>query len=316
MSDQNNHKKISPALLVFDGIFLILIILLAFAIYNANKKPVDNKKGSDEIVYEDSIKNIDLIAKAAIVYDLKNNKIIYSKNQSAQLPLASITKIMTALTAYDLLPKDSKITIRKEFLNEEGDSGLSPGESWKMKDLLDFSLVVSSNDGARAVASVIGSQISDNKDYDIGRKDFVKKMNEEAKKIGLNQTYFINESGLDEENKSGGYGSAEDVAKMIKYILKNNPDILEATKYQKLSINSDDKYHQAKNTNLSINKIPGLIASKTGYTALAGGNLVIAFDPSMDRPIIAVVLGSTEQGRFSDIENLVKESINYISSGN
>ena len=89
-------------------------------------------------------------------------------------------------------------------------------------------------------------------------------------------------------------------------------EIIEATKYQVLNINSFNKTHEAKNTNVNVNQIPGLIASKTGYTEMAGGNIVIAFDSSIGKPIIVVVLGSSEEGRFKDISALVDASLKYV----
>src|SRR5204862_245705 len=101
---------------------------------------------------------------------------------------------------------------------------------WKLKDLLDFSLLVSSNDGARSVASVVGAMDLKTNDYDLGRKDFINKMNMRAQDLGLKQTYFVNESGLDEGSVSGGYGSAKDVETLLQYILTNKPELVEATK--------------------------------------------------------------------------------------
>ncbi len=98
----------------------------------------------------------------------------------------------------------------------------------------------------------------------------------------------------------------------MQYILENHPEILEATKYQTINISSLDKIHTAKNTNVDVNQIPGLLASKTGYTDMAGGNLGIAFDSSIGRPVVVVVLGSTMDGRFQDVSKLVKASLTYI----
>ena len=114
--------------------------------------------------------------------------------------------------------------------------------------------MVSSNDGARSVASVIGATNLKTDDYNLGRKDFVSKMNEKAEELGLKQTYFTNESGLDDGITSGGYGSAIDVSKLLGYILKNHPEILEATRYQTLNISSLDKTHLAKNTNIDVDQ--------------------------------------------------------------
>ena len=91
---------------------------------------------------------------------------------------------------------------------------------------------------------------------------------------------------------------------LFDYMVRNKPEILEVTSYNKLELKSEDnKIHNTENTNEIINKIPWVIASKTGYTDLAGGNLVVAFDNGMMRPIIISVLGSTKEGRFKDMKN-------------
>jgi D-alanyl-D-alanine carboxypeptidase len=79
-----------------------------------------------------------------------------------------------------------------------------------------------------------------------------------------------------------------------------------------LQFASAEKRYSAENTNVVIDKIPNLIASKTGYTDLAGGNLVIAFDAGLNHPIIISVLGSTEKGRFSDVLQLVQATLKQL----
>ncbi len=317
MEEKEHTEKISKKLLVLDLILVVSIVFMIFAVYGALNKPETkevityNETGSSKV-----FDGVEIEAKSAYVFDVMKNEVIYKKNEFVQLPLASITKLMTALTAAELIPQNSRITIRKEFLAEEGDSGLIDGENWRLKDLLDFSLTVSSNDGARSMASVIGAINLNTTDYDLGRKDFISHMNTKAEELGLKQTYFINESGLDSGPLSGGYGSAIDVSKLMQYMLEKHPELLEATKYQTIEIDSLDKTHKAQNTNMDVDQIPGLIASKTGYTSMAGGNLVIAFDASIGRPIIVVVLGSSLDGRFTDVSKLVSASQNYISQAN
>ncbi len=317
MNNEQKTEGISLKLMIFNIILVLLIVLMFFLIYGALNKPQEKQVDNfGEKVSAGAFVDLHLSAKSAYVYDVLKNKVIFKQNEFVQLPLASITKLMMALTATELLPENSRVTIKSEFLREEGDTGLLANESWRMKDLLDFSLVVSSNDGARSIASVVGAFDLKTADYDLGRKDFILKMNTRAQELGLKQTYFINESGLDEENTSGGYGSAIDVAKLMQYILINNPNILEATKYQNISVSSLSNEHIVKNTNTDVANIPGLIASKTGYTEKAGGNLVVAFDMSIGRPIVVVVLGSTLEGRFEDVSKLVQASIDYVGNPN
>ncbi len=258
---------------------------------------------------------VSLEAKAAYVFDAKTGKELYSLNSETLLPLASLTKIMTAITALSLVPEGMAITIDKKFLEEEGDSGFFVGESWDIKDLLGFTLVQSSNDGAGALASVAGAwKEGAPVPYESSRKEFIEKMNEEAKSLGLYSMYFLNETGLDiGEDLSGGYGSAKDVSNLFARAVKSYPEVFEDTRYGEVKIESlDGKTHIVKNTNSSVDKIPMLIASKTGYTDLAGGNLAIAWNAGFDHPIIVTVLGSTYEGRFTDVEKLVKATLEYL----
>ncbi|MSU45049.1 MAG: D-alanyl-D-alanine carboxypeptidase [Candidatus Zambryskibacteria bacterium] len=303
---------ISKRLFAFNAVVVFLIVVMLFVINSSIEKKEAKKIVSEKNSESTAFNNINLEAKSAYVYDVRESKVLFKKNEFAQFPLASITKLMMALTAVELIPRNSRVTIKKEFLSAEGDTGLLADESWTLAKLLDFSLLVSSNDGARSIASVVGAMDLRTNDYNLGRADFIAKMNAVAKKLGLKQTYFTNESGLDMGGVSGGYGSAIDVAKLMSHILKVSPEMVEATKYEFIDISSLEKVHRAENTNIYINKVPGLMASKTGYTEMAGGNLVIAFDASIGHPVVVVVLGSTIDGRFKDVEALVKASLAYI----
>jgi D-alanyl-D-alanine carboxypeptidase len=310
-----HEQKISKNLFIFNIVLVFAVILMTFLLFQNSQEKKQQKVVEAKVVKKSLavFDNVNVKAKAVVVYDLADNRVLYAKNAGVQLPLASITKLMTALVATELLPKDSNITIKSEFLIEEGDSGLVVNESWNLKELLDFSLVTSSNDGVRSVASVIGAVKLNSKDYDLGRKDFIEKMNKRAKELGLAQTFFVNETGLDVGNVSGGYGSANDVTSLVKYMVRNQPEILESTKFSRISIDSNDKKHTAKNTNDIVNEIPGLFVSKTGYTDMAGGNLVVAFDPSLGKPIVITVLGSTQEGRFEDVDLLVQTTLEYLN---
>jgi len=254
------------------------------------------------VIKQSPFASLELEAKSIVVWDVVNNTAIYEKSADMPLPLASLTKVMTALVAREAVVGDKIIKITVRDLEPDGDSGLSPGDEWSFKDLLDFTLLTSSNDGARALASVA---VSD--------KKFVEEMNKRAQTLGLSSSKYFNEHGLDQGELNGGaYGSARDMAKLFAYIIKNNNGLLEATKYSELSFESGDKHYAAENTNDFVNQIPNILASKTGYTELAGGNLVIAFDPGLNRPIIVSVLGSSQEGRFSDTLKLIAATMQYL----
>ncbi len=259
---------------------------------------------------------ITLSARAAYVWDIKNQVVLFENNADQELPLASLTKVMTAVTALDLLPDYTIITINGEDLQEEGDSGLYGNERWRLEDLLDYSLVVSSNDGTRAIAGVAGSIIATSSSDARKEDEFIKKMNEKAGELGLFHTRFFNANGLDINGEiAGAHGSARDVAVLFEYILKKYPEIIDGTRKEKISVTSlSNITHEGVNTNTKIADIPGILGSKTGFTDLSGGNLVVAYNPSLNRPIIISVLGSTYDGRFEDVLALIAAVNEYFAT--
>ncbi|MFZ2484673.1 MAG: hypothetical protein WAW81_01895, partial [Minisyncoccia bacterium] len=181
---------------------------------------------------------------------------------------------------------------------------------------LDFSLLTSSNDGMRAVALSLGALSKAGAGPEEIINDFVGEMNIKAGELGLKNTYFWNETGLDESDvKGGAYGTARDVSTLMAHILANYPELFAATREVKTTITSlDNRAHVANNTNNIADEIPGLLASKTGFTDTAGGNLAIVFDPELGRPIVISILGSTGDGRFEDMRILIGAVMTYISS--
>ncbi len=242
-----------------------------------------------------------ITAQAAYAVDLQTGEVLYEKNAHTALPLASLTKIMMALTALELTSGSSSptVTISKASLDQSGDSGLLVDEQWNLTDLLKYTLVVSSNDGAYAIGSGLG----------ISRGEFIKKMNERAHSLGLQNTKFMNESGLDVDGDlAGAYGTAQDVTKLLGAALELHTDIFTATRYPSITVTSKTGIlHKASNTDVLVQKIPGIIAGKTGYTLLAGGNLAILYTDSQSHHTIAVaVLGSTYDGRFADMQAVIQ----------
>ena len=269
---------------------------------NSASVPEAQEKETQSKPNVNAFESVSIQGKAAYVIDVSTNKVLYEKNADEQLPLASVTKLMTALVAYELLTKNTEVPITLAATKQDGYSGLSQGESFSLENLLNLTLISSSNDGAYAIASAVGSQIVDDGDA----CTFVEAMNIKAGELGLSQTYFRNPTGLDiSEDEGGAYGSARDIAFLMKYILTHYPNIIEGTTESAAHITDDQgAVHRVENTNPIVANIDGLIGSKTGYTDLAGGNLAIAFDAAYNRPVVVVVLGSTYSARFDDVLTL------------
>jgi len=309
-----------------ENLVAILLLLALLSSVTVSAIIFNNSKEDEVIVLENIIKkeeiakevfsNVDVEANAYVVYDINHKTIVASRNKDVQLPLASLSKIMTALLAMETLGEDQIITINNDNLAIDGDSGLVEGERWNVKDLLEFTLIVSSNDGANALASAVSSIKRDGNDNKI---DFKNLMNAKAKELDLDQTYFLNESGLDidEYTQSGSYGSSYDVARLFSYAITKYPELFGSTIDKEIVVTSENSYiHDVKNTNQETLSIPFILASKTGYTDLAGGNLVVAFDAGMMQPYIIAVLGSSKDGRFTDVNKLYNATIDYLDRQN
>lgn len=265
----------------------------------------------------DPYEHIDLVARGVYVWDINAHKKLYGRAEYTALPLASVTKMMMAVVAKESLPPDQKITIRPADLLEEGDTGLYVGETWKLDDLLKFTLVGSSNDGASAIAGVAGASMvrTETTNPLESKKLFIAKMNEKAQSMGLTSTRFMNESGLDLESlASGAEGSARDMGMLFEYVFKKHPDLFTSTTYARVDLRSENNIvHRVTNTNEIASGITGMIGGKTGYTDLAGGNLVVVVDIGVDHPVVIAVLGSTRDGRFTDVEHLIAATVETIT---
>lgn len=247
----------------------------------------------------DAFANVYVQGKAAIVYDLTTGETLYEKNAEAQLPLASLTKLLTVFAGAQSLSDDAPVTITASALAAEGESGFIEGEVFMFKDAARLALVASSNDAAAAIAEaaqkkrgLAGSAL----------------MASAAQAARLSQTYALNGTGLDEDAKvSGGYGSARDVALLAGALLEAAPELARSTTMSTVTATSMSGIpHQMKNTNQGVVEVPGALLSKTGFTDLAGGNLAVVFDAGLGHPVAVVVMGSTVEGRFADVKRLVE----------
>ncbi|MFA6094756.1 MAG: hypothetical protein WC757_02615 [Candidatus Paceibacterota bacterium] len=292
------------------GIFSILAYLSA---QEVSRKPYEQKPVL--IVKEKSVfDTASTTAQAVFVFDPTTGETLYEKNADLELPLASVAKIMTAIVASEY-STSTIITVDRQFLNVEGDNGLFSGENWKIRDILSFALSVSSNDAMEAVASHIGSSMANTENLAVGKNFFVDAMNKKATSLNLVHTHFFNPTGLDtKDGTNGAYGSAHDVAVMLWHGVKNFPTIFSTTAESRAEFTSENnKHHTAINTNPLVKTLPGIIASKTGFTDIAGGNLAMAFIAgNTEMPFVAVVLGSTFDERFEDMNTLIRLTRKYM----
>lgn len=228
-------------------------------------------------------------AKAFLVGDLNTGEVILAKNQDGQFPIASTSKLMTALVATELaLAPDDPVLITKEALTAYGTNGeLKLGEKIKVSDIFYPLLLESSNDAAEALA------------IHFGRENFIAKMNTVADQLLMTKTFYEDPSGLTPHNQS----TASDLFKLTGYLFEKHPDLFKITTKRSYS----NKKHSWSNTSQFLGE-DGYLGSKSGYTDAAKQTVVSLFNlplgQSEVRPIAITLLQSDD--RHKDIEAILK----------
>jgi len=213
---------------------------------------------------------------AAIVIDTATGRILYEKNINHKMPMASTTKIMTALVALERMPLDKQIEVDPKAVGVEGSSiYLKANERIKMEDLLYGLMLRSGNDAATAIAIAAAGSV----------EDFAALMNAKARELGANNTNFMNPHGLSHNEH---YTTAYDLA-IITRAAMHHPTFKEISKskYWRAERSSEYNYFVNKNKILSI--VEGGDGVKTGFTKIAGRCLV-ASATREDMQFIAVTL--------------------------
>jgi D-alanyl-D-alanine carboxypeptidase len=236
-------------------------------------------------------------ALAYIAANVLTDKVYAERNAKQVLPIASMSKLVTAFAATDMLPATTSITITKEEASAPPDgSGIGEGETYTLEEILYPLLLDSSNIAAEALASTTD------------RMNFLELMKSYAWEIGMSTAYFADPSGVDPHNRA----SAKDLFALAKYLYKFRPDILALTRV--VSISTATTTEHDSHDFVSIHPFvtdPNFIGGKTGRTPEAGDTMLTIMRIN-DQPIAIIVLGSKYDGRADDtrkIIELVKKSI-------
>ncbi len=211
----------------------------------------------------EAYENLSLYAQSAILIDGDTNRILYEKNPHEHMANASTTKILTCIMAIENGDVDQICTVSDYARSmPETKCGFYKGDKFYLKDLLYSLMLESHNDSAVVIAEAIGGTVD----------DFSKMMNEKAKEIGCENTYFITPNGLDSENEVGFHGSsAYDLALIMNYCRKNETflNITRTENYQFFDVEKKHSY-ELSNTNSFLKMQEGALSGKTGYTSKAG----------------------------------------------
>lgn len=310
--------------IILSIVFIVAIVLGVFA-YKISSKPADKKNSivspipdfliifvskqvsafnlwlpSLENKIPENYKKPEISAQSALIFDTTTKQVLYSKSPKEKLPMASITKIMTAIVALENKKSEDKYFVRKENLVGENSMGLSPGEILSLKELLYGLILVSGNDAAEAFAA----------NYKGGRTAFIKAMNDKARVLGLSDTNFTNPTGLEGDGKQ--YATSYDLMVITEYALTKFPlfrEVVSTFDYTIPQTDTHKVFFLENETNL-LTSYPGVKGVKTGYTPEAGFCLVTYLDYK-GHQIIGVILGS--QNRREEMKELLDYSLKSIN---
>lgn len=283
------------------AISFLLVNILGFSIIYADDIDTHIDISTDEIIStSSSIDNyINLNTRSCIVLDRTSKQILYGKNETNQVKMASTTKIMTCIVVIENFDLNTTVEASKKAAGTGGSRlGLKTGDKITIRDLLYGLMLCSGNDAAVCLAEATCGSVA----------NFAGKMNEKAKELGLNNTHFESPHGLD---SNAHYTTAYELAILTDYALNNKTFAqIVGTKTATITINGYPK--NLSNTNELLGNLNGVYGVKTGFTNGANRCLVTACKrDNMD--IICVVLGcDTKKFRTQDSVKLIEWSFkNY-----
>lgn len=230
-----------------------------------------------------------ITARAALVKELKTGTELFLKDGLKRWPLASLTKLMTAVIARENFRPNQRVTVSAAAVDSAGSAGdFKGGEIFRAADLINTALIISSNDAAAALADFYGS------------REFLELMKIKAAAIKMNDTVFFDPHGLSVLNQA----VIADLEKLVYYILKNHPAILEVTTRPQITITElNSGTDRVISSNNQFAGRPEFLGGKTGYLEDANGNLISLFtDAEREKQFLIIVLGASD--RVQETEKL------------
>lgn len=257
----------------------------------------------------------EITAESGYFVNSKSGQALYAKNPHKRLPMASLTKVMTVLVALEHKGMDYKYTVSQSAADMEPDKmELIAGEKLTLKELLYGIFLVSANDAAEVLAqgSVGGRDefTSQREGSDDRRSRFIKLMNDKARQLGMNDTYYANPTGLDEDDHNS-YSSAYDLAILTRYLIRHYPEVVGISRTVHAFLPQSGE-HQDYDMYSGINLLttyPGVVGFKTGYTPEAGLTLITLAQRN-GQEVIGVLLGSGD--RRDEAKELLDYSFNRL----
>ena len=303
----NNILKNKIKLILISVLTLLTVLSSTIVIFVSEKQNYvilqtskQNVANSEDNENSNKINNPELNARIALIYDRASGRIIYEKNGNKQTPMASTTKILTAIVTLENADLKETVTIESKAAGIGGSRlGLKKNDKITVNDLLYGLMLRSGNDAAVALALHVGGSI----------EGFADMMNKKAEELGLTNSHFVVPHGLDNE---GHYTTAYELAKMADYAL-NIPKFKEIVSSKSATIYINGYPKAINNTNNLLGSVSGVYGVKTGFTNGAGRCLVSSCKRG-ELDIITVVIGAnTNNQRTADTKELIEYAFNNFS---
>lgn len=271
------------------GIVLILILEMTMTGWVERQQLpyvfAEDSGGEDTAVQTmEEMPELSLYARSALLLDASNNRVLYEENGYQVMAMASTTKIMTCILAIESGKLGETVTVSKNAQKmPKVHLGMREGEIYMLEDLLYSLMLESHNDSAVAIAEHLGGSV----------EGFAKMMNEKAKELGCNDTYFITPNGLDAKDDGKFHSTtARDLAVIAAYAIKNQEFLnIIGTRSYSFSELSGKRNFEISNKNRFLDMMEGAIGIKTGFTCEAGYCFVGAINRD-GKTFISVVLGA------------------------
>ena len=306
----------------------IVSIIMAFLYFALIVNETIYAKSGDAFL---PLKSNELYALSACLMDADSGRVLYDKNADEVRAMASTTKIMTLIVALEYANEDDIVTVSPYAASmPDVQLNIMAGEQYRLGDLYYAMMLESFNDVAITIAEYIGECYALNQDDRTANTDikarsyvdskkyvhtFAKLMNEKAKELGCENTYFITPNGLDAEDENGKHSTtAKELAVIASYAIKNERfnDIIGTRQYSFCEVNGT-RNCSAYNKDAFLNQMNGAFGIKTGFTGNAGYCFVGALK-SDGRTFISVVLGSgwpsNRTYKWKDTRKLMEYGIN------
>lgn len=294
------------------SVFLSFLLALSQPAHLPQTNVVNEAIKIEQVQNSSQSLGIKITAKSALVVDAESNKIVFQKNSQEILPIASLTKLMTALLVSDLHPdwqveaeyvnEDNVTSTISQSNKEPSQINFKPGEKIKIENLLASGLIRSANNAIKTLVRYTNSG---------EEKHFVERMNQRTQELGMLKTLYVEPTGLDSQNVS----TAEDLVKLMQQIGKK-PEITKFLSVRYYSFKTADsdgriRFYQIRNANKLFGSFVKVVAAKTGYLDEADYCFAGTVEYNKKKFIIVLLGSQSETDRLQEVKGLAWWAANH-----